>query len=180
VVFLVGIGCMMLIDFLIPHQYFEENTELDPKHKKLYSTGILLALGIAIHNLPEGFAVFISAASNLHLGTALAVAIAAHNIPEGIAVSIPIYYATRSKSKAFTLSLLSGIAEPIGALLGILILGSVLTDTTVNYLFSLVAGIMVFICFDELLPQAFSRKFHKHAISGIFFGIIVMIISLSI
>ena len=170
----------MLLDFMVPHKYFEEKPNLDPKHKKLYSTGILLAFGIAIHNLPEGFAVFISASANLHLGVALAVAIAAHNIPEGIAVSIPIYYATRSKSKAFTLSLLSGIAEPIGALVGLFIIGSSITTTTVDYLFAIVAGIMVFICFDELLPQAFSKKFHQHTITGILFGMIVMIASLSI
>jgi len=178
--FLVGILAMMLIDFLVPHKYLNETEGLHHEHAELYPVGVFIALGIAIHNFPEGMAVFISGLSDIHLGIALAVAIAVHNIPEGIAVSIPIYYATRSKNKAFLYSFLSGIAEPIGAVLVILWLGSSISSSTIGYLFSFVAGIMVFICFDELLPQAMKIDYHKHAIAGILLGMLAMIISLAI
>ena len=179
-VFIGGILFMMLIDFLVPHHYLNEKEGLHQEHKGLYPVGILIALGIAIHNFPEGMAVFISGLSDIHLGIALAVAIAVHNIPEGIAISIPIYYATRSKNKALLYSFLSGIAEPLGAVLVIFWLGSSINKDTIGYLFSFVAGIMVFICFDELLPQAIKIDYHKHAIAGILLGMLAMIASLSI
>jgi zinc transporter, ZIP family len=178
--FIAGIAIMMVIDFCVPHRYLQEQEGIDPKRKALYSTGILTAMGLAIHNLPEGFAVFLSGVANLKLGIAFAIAIAAHNIPEGIAVSVPIYYATKNKRKAFTLSFLSGIAEPIGAIIGILLFKPFLTQAVVAYLFALVAGIMVFICFDELLPQAFNKDYHHQATIGLLLGILVMIASLSV
>ena len=102
--FFFGISTMMVIDFLIPHHYLNEKESQSTEHQHLYSTGVLVALGIAIHNLPEGLAVFLSGLTDIHLGISLAIAIAIHNIPEGIAICIPIYYATRSKTKAFTYS----------------------------------------------------------------------------
>ena len=179
-IFLAGIGAMMLLDFFIPHKYLNETEGLHPDHASLYPTGIFIALGIAIHNFPEGMAVFISSLSDIHLGTALAVAIAVHNIPEGIAIAIPIYYATRSKSRAFIYSFLSGVAEPLGAIAVILFLGKFVSTLTMAYLFAFVAGIMVFICFDELLPHAIKAQHHKLAITGIVLGMILMIASLSI
>ncbi len=178
--FITGIIFMMAIDFIIPHKHMSEKDGINTEHKDLYPTGILLATGIAIHNFPEGMAVFISSLSDPHLGTALAIAIAAHNIPEGIAIAMPIYYSTRSKGKAFLYSFFSGIAEPLGAILMIVWLGNSVTSTTVDYLFAFVAGIMVFICFDELLPQAFKKDYHRIAISGILTGMLIMIASLSI
>jgi len=180
IIFFFGILAMMLIDFIIPHKYLAERDGLNKEHQELYPTGVLIAVGIAIHNFPEGMAVFISGLSDLHLGIALAIAIAVHNIPEGIAISIPIYYSTRSKKKAFFYSFLSGVAEPIGAVLMILWLGNSVSQNTIAYLFAFVAGIMTFICFDELLPHAMKKDYHKQAISGILLGMLLMMASLSI
>lgn len=114
--------------------------------------GIFTALAIAIHNFPEGLATFVSALQEPGVAIPTTVAIAIHNIPEGIAVSVPIYQATGSRRKAFLYSLLSGLAEPLGALLGWLVLQPVMNDTIFGLLFAGVAGIMVFISLDELLP----------------------------
>jgi zinc transporter, ZIP family len=140
----------------------------------------LIALGIAIHNLPEGLAVFISAVADIKLGAALAFAIAIHNIPEGIAVAVPIYYATKSRSKAFWFSVASGLAEPLGALIGLFFLSHYINPALIGYLFALVAGIMVFISFDELLPQMFGSDQHQRAIQGLLLGMFIVMVSLGI
>jgi len=136
------------------------------------------ALAILIHNFPEGLASFTSVVSNPNLGIVVALAIAIHNIPEGIAVSIPVYCATGSKKKALGLSLLSGLSEPIGALVGYAILAPFMNDTIFGILFAGVAGIMVFISLDELLPTA--REYGEHHLSmyGLIGGMIVMAVSL--
>lgn len=148
------------------------------KFKKLYRMGMFTALAIAIHNFPEGLATFISALKDIKLGIPIAIAIAIHNIPEGIAVSVPIYYATGDKKKAFFHSFLSGLAEPVGALVGYFLLMPFMSDTVFGVLFAGVAGIMVFISLDELLPSA--REFGEHHLSiyGLVAGMAVMAISL--
>jgi len=178
-IFMAGIIFMMIIDFITPHEYLLEKEGLNPEYKQLYPTGVFIAIGITIHNFPEGMAVFLSGVANLHLGIALAIAIAAHNIPEGIAVSMPIYYSTKSKGKAFLYSFLSGIAEPIGAIIALVFFYNILTESIIGNLYAFVAGIMVFISFDELLPQAFQTDHHHHAIYGLLFGIMVMMFSLA-
>jgi len=140
--------------------------------------GLFSALAIGIHNFPEGLATFMSGLTNPTLGISIAVAIAIHNIPEGLAVSAPIYYATQSRKKAFFYSFLSGFAEPIGALLGYFILRSVFTETTFGVIFAAVAGIMVYISLDELLPTAEEFGEHHLAIGGLIAGMLVMAISL--
>lgn len=110
--------------------------------------GLFSALAIAIHNFPEGLATFMAGLDDPTLGISIAVAIAIHNIPEGIAVSVPIYYATRNRSKAFWLSFLSGLAEPVGALLGYFLLRHIFNDSTFGVIFAGVAGIMVSIFLD--------------------------------
>lgn len=186
IAFFVGIGFIALIDRLIPS--FENPHEIsnmkspteskDMKDVKLMRMGVFSALALAIHNLPEGLATFIAALNDPTLGVSIAVAIAIHNIPEGIAVSVPIYYATKSRAKAFWFSFLSGLAEPVGALLGYFILSSIFTDATFGLIFAGVAGIMVYISLDELLPTAEEYGEHHVAITGLIAGMAVMAISL--
>ncbi|OEU64809.1 MAG: zinc transporter ZupT [Desulfovibrio sp. S3730MH75] len=191
--FFVGILFIALIDKLVPsyenphemHRIEEMNTDLsveDPfvgKSKaKLFRMGTMAALAIGIHNFPEGLATFTAALKDPHLGVAIAVAIAIHNIPEGIAVSVPIYYATGSKKKAFFYSFLSGLAEPVGALIGYFLLMPFMSDTVFGVVFAGVAGIMVFISFDELLPAAEEYGEHHLSIYGLIAGMAVMALSL--
>jgi ZIP family zinc transporter len=140
--------------------------------------GLFTALAIAIHNFPEGLATFTVALKDTTAAIPIAVAIAIHNIPEGIAVSIPVFYATGNRNKAFFYSFLSGLAEPAGALIGYLIFYSFFNDTVFGILFASVAGIMVFISLDELLPSA--RKYGEHHLSvyGLLAGMAVMAVSL--
>ncbi|MBT3463792.1 zinc transporter ZupT [archaeon] len=177
--FFAGILFIYAIDVLIPHEYEkEESCKHGKNNKNLKRCGTLLAVGIAIHNFPEGIAVFFSSLANIKLGIAMAVAIALHNIPEGIAIAMPIYYATKSRKTAFMYSLLSGIAEPIGALIAWFFLRNYMTTFVLNILLAAVAGIMVFISFDELLPYAYNVKQHHPTVFGILMGMIVMAISL--
>jgi ZIP family zinc transporter len=136
------------------------------------------ALAIAIHNFPEGLATFTSALRDPALGLSIAIAIAIHNVPEGIAVSVPIYYATGSKKRAFWYSFLSGLSEPVGALVGYLLLSTVFNDLIFGILFASVAGIMVFISLDELLPTAEKYGEHHIAIYGVIAGMVIMALSL--
>jgi len=170
------------IDKLIPayENPHEMNTsrKLEEKSEnekaKLMRMGLFSALAIAIHNFPEGLATFLGALSNPTLGVSIAVAIAIHNIPEGLAVSAPIYFATKSKRKAFFLSFLSGFAEPIGALIGYFLLRSVFNESMFGIVFAAVAGIMVYISLDELLPTAEEYGEHHVAITGLILGMAVM------
>ena len=140
--------------------------------------GKFTALAIAIHNFPEGLATFVSALTDMKIAIPIAIAIAIHNIPEGISVSVPIYYATGSKKKAFLYSFLSGMAEPVGALVGYFFLRSIFSDLSFGIIFAMVAGIMVFISLDELLPAAEKYGEHHLSIYGLILGMIVMAVSL--
>lgn len=135
-------------------------------------------MAIAIHNFPEGIATFMSALHDPNLGVAIAVAIAIHNVPEGIAVAVPIFYATGIRMKAFKLSFLSGLAEPFGAFIAYLILMPFLTDVMFGVIFAGVAGIMVFISLDELLPAAKKYDETHLSIYGLVAGMAIMAISL--
>lgn len=146
--------------------------------KSLKRTGIITAFAIAIHNFPEGFATFISSVESLSFGLAIAGAVALHNIPEGLAVSLPIYHATGDKKRAFAYSCLSGLAEPIGAIAGALILMPFMNETVMASVFGVVAGIMVFISFDELLPAARSYDKAHDSLYGLVAGMVVMAVSL--
>lgn len=188
-----GIAVIAIMDFVIPeetnpHEYRDED-ELEAegeearenrKKGELLKMGKLSATAIAIHNFPEGLATFMAAVVDPALGVSIAVAIAIHNIPEGIVVSAPIYYATGDKNKAILWSFASGLAEPFGALFGYLILRPFLNDTLFGIVFALVAGIMVYISIDELLPTAEKYAEHHIAIGGLIAGMIVMAISLII
>ena len=140
--------------------------------------GIFTAMAIGIHNFPEGLATFTAALNDPNLGVAIAIAIAIHNIPEGVAVAVPIFYATGSKLKAFKLSFLSGLSEPIGALIGYIILLNFFNEIVFGVVFAAVAGIMVYISLDELLPAAREYGEHHLSIYGLIAGMIVMAMSL--
>ena len=198
--FFVGILFIAVIDMLVPHQYEEEHTkgigsgireaagqerpEMSPQlapvpQASLMRSGVFLALGIAIHNFPEGLVTFCSAATgDATLGIMMAVAIAIHNIPEGIAISVPIFYATGNRRKAFTYSFLSGVAEPVGALIGYAILLPFLTPVILSSSLAFVAGIMVYISLDEILPLAHRYGKEHFVLIGIGTGMLVMAISL--
>lgn len=183
-----GILLIAVIDKLIPS--FEnpheakrvEQMDKDPFNIKvngnLMKMGVLTAVAIGIHNFPEGIATFISALKDPNLGIAITVAIAIHNIPEGIAVSVPIFCATGDRKKALLYSFLSGLSEPLGALLGYLFLLPIMNDQVFGIMFALVAGIMVFISLDELLPTAIEYDEPHMATYGLIGGMAVMGISI--
>lgn len=173
-----------LIDKLIPadtnpHEIHNE-AEYHPQiaKKRLMRTGVFTALIVAIHNFPEGIATFVSALQSPMLAIPIVAAIAIHNVPEGIAVSVPIYHSTGSRKKAFFYSFASGLSEPFGALIGYLILMPFMNNVVYGVLFAAVAGIMVFISVDELLPTAEEYGEHHLAIYGLVSGMAVMAISL--
>jgi ZIP family zinc transporter len=182
--FFIGIVFIGIVDLLVPeaenpHNFegIDEPRSPDEQHH-LLRAGVMTALAIGIHNFPEGLATFASALSDLQLGIFIALAIAIHNIPEGIAVSIPIFYATSNKNKAFVYSFLSGLSEPVGALIGYLLLMPFLTPGVLAGTLAFVAGIMVYISLDELLPMA-HRYGHGHlVISGVVLGMLIMAVSL--
>lgn len=182
-----GMLLIALIDKFIPKQgnphELKKVEDMNASSKavqdsSLLKMGTFTALAIAIHNFPEGIATFTSALQDPALGIPIAIAIAIHNIPEGIAVSVPIYFATGDKKKAFKLSFLSGLAEPIGAIVAYFLLMPFLNDIIFGIIFSGVAGIMVFISLDELLPAA--KKYDEAHISiyGLIAGMVVMAVSL--
>lgn len=184
--FFFGILLITLIDKLIPstenphevHTVEEMDGESESHKANLMRMGLFTALAIAIHNFPEGLATFTAALSDPSLGIPIAVAIAIHNIPEGIAVAVPIFYATESRKKAFRLSFLSGLSEPIGALVGFLLLYQFFNDIIFGLIFASVAGIMVYVSLDELLPSAREYGEHHLAVYGLVAGMAVMALSL--
>lgn len=190
-----GMFLIALIDKLIPAQEnpheqhdVEEVAAFGPDRPRkrqeravsarMLRMGLLTALAIGIHNFPEGMATFVVALREPATGMAIAVAIALHNIPEGIAVSIPIFYATGSRKRAFFYSLLSGLAEPVGAAIGCVFLIHYMSDAVFGMLFAFVAGIMVFISLDQLLPTAEKHGEHHLCTYGLLAGMALMALSL--
>ena len=192
IAFFLGLIAIFLVDVIVPHDYQTERTNEEqqcsvpewppPDMNDIRvceeRTGILTALGIAIHNLPEGIVIVAGAAASPELGVLLAVAIAMHNIPEGIAVAVPILEATGDRKRAIWYTFLSGMAEPLGAILGALVLGPYMTPEVTEAVLAAVAGVMVFIGLDELLPTA-HRYGEEHATtSGVLAGMIIMVATL--
>lgn len=190
--FFVGMILAFGIDLLIPkdvnpHELKSQNEvycELDSRqsyilrNNTIKRTAIFTAIAITIHNFPEGFATFVSALDSVAFGISIAVAVAIHNIPEGLAVALPIYHATGDKKQALKLTLLSGLSEPLGALVGYFLLAPILGDYTLAISFGAIAGIMVFISLDSLLPTSkLSAKGHE-SVLGVFVGMGVMALSL--
>jgi len=183
-----GILIIAIIDYLVPESAnpheIHKIEEMDDKSARkkakshLMKIGTISAIGIAIHNFPEGMATFIVASGNAALGIPMAVAVAIHNIPEGIAVAIPIYYATGDRKKAFYLSFLTGLSEPVGAVIGYGLLMPFMNEFVFAVILGVVAGIMIFISLDELLPAA--EKYGEHHLTtyGLIGGMAVMAVSL--
>lgn len=196
IAFFAGMFLIGAIDKLIPSEenphevkrvecFIDENgrevcqvKEVPDAKKKLLRTGIFTALAVGIHNFPEGLATFISGMQETSVAIPIAVAIAIHNIPEGVAVSVPVYYSTGSRKKAFLFSFLSGLSEPVGAIIGYTILRPFMNEAVFGIVFAMVAGIMVFISIDELLPSAREYGEHHLSIYGMVAGMIIMAISL--
>lgn len=194
IAFFAGFGAIFLIDVVVPHDYQTERAgedrvceprewpppDIDDIQVCRERTGIFTALGIAIHNLPEGMVIVAGTAASPQLGVLLAVAIAMHNIPEGIAVAVPIIESTGNRARAIWYTFLSGMAEPLGALVGALILQPYLTVGVIEAVLAAVAGVMVFIGLDELLPTA-HRYGEEHATTmGVLVGMVLMVATLVI
>lgn len=185
-----GMALAAVIDKLIPeaenphelHNVEEmqgvDNQQHHHSTRKLRHVGLVTAIGIAVHNFPEGIATFAAAYTDISTGVAIAIAVAIHNIPEGIAVSVPVYHATGSRRKALWYSMLSGLAEPLGALLAWLILTPFITPVVLHCIMAAVAGIMIYISFDELLPAAHYYGESHTSILGLFVGMAIMAVSL--
>lgn len=178
--FFAGMLVLALIDRLLPsHELTLLPLRDGADASALMRTGLFSALAIGIHNFPEGLATFAAALSEPRLGIGIAIAIAIHNIPEGLAISAPVYYATGSRRHAFLISLASGLAEPVGALVGYGLLRPLMSDLVLGLVFASVAGIMIYICLDELLPAAQRTGAHHHLMmGGVTAGMAVMSLSL--
>ena len=187
--FFAGIGVIALLDWLLPNHPLlpaaagaaaADRSAAGQRRAEagLLRTGLFTALAIAIHNFPEGLATFVGAIANPRLGISIALAIAIHNIPEGLAIAAPIYHATGNRRLAFLLSFASGLAEPLGALVGYLLLRHLFGPLVFGVIFASVAGIMVYICLDELLPAAQRHGAHGATIAGVLAGMAVMGLSL--
>lgn len=183
--FLIGMGAYFLLDAFVPHEYIGQHDHSGNRHDPapgafpgLQRTGRLMALGISIHNFPEGMVTFLGSMEDVRLGLAIAVAIAIHNIPEGLAISAPVYAATGSRKKAFAWSFLSGVSEVAGAILAAVFLLPFASEAAMGYVLAAVAGIMVIISLDEIIPAA--KAFHSEhlPILGVILGMAVMMLSL--
>jgi ZIP family zinc transporter len=184
--FFSGMAGYFLIDLLVPHDYLGQHDHALVKDKPpslnsyhtMERTGVLVALGLSIHNVPDGMAIFVAGAKDIRLGFAIAVAIAIHNIPMGLAISTPIYRATASRKKAFLWSFFSGLTGIVGAGLAAAVLMPFLSDTVMGFVFAVVGGIMVVIAIDELVPAAKELSSEHTPMVGVIAGMIVTMITL--
>jgi ZIP family zinc transporter len=180
--FLIGIISVAIIDRLLPNPHeklsMDERAVEGKASSHIKRVGLLTALAITAHNFPEGLATFFTMLDSPELGTSLAIAIALHNIPEGISIAIPVYFATNSKWLALLACLVSGLAEPLGAGIGYLILAPFLTPAVFGAVFAVIAGVMVFLALDELLPTAKHYARGHETVYGLVLGMMVMALSL--
>ena len=175
IAFFIGMVFMVFTEKFCFHEHNDKkcNHCQNEKHA-LYQVGIMTAIAISIHNFPEGIAIFTSAMTNKTLGFSIAAAIAIHNIAVGIAISAPVYYGTEDKKKAFLISIITGLTEPFGALVGFILFKNYMNEAFLGILLGIVAGIMVYISLDELLPSAQKGSNHHMATYSMILGMIVM------
>lgn len=180
--FLLGVVLVLLLDRFVPnpHETIEAQSKQDLSQPQLLRTGLLALFAISAHNLPEGLATFFATLESPALGAPLAVAIAIHNIPEGVAIALPVYGATGRKDYALVASLVSGLAEPLGAALGYFILAPYMSHTIYGMVFGIIGGVMVYLALDELLPTA--KRFSKghETVYGLVSGMAALATSLVI
>ncbi|NLZ52345.1 MAG: zinc transporter ZupT [Thermoanaerobacteraceae bacterium] len=177
VIFMViGLCLAMAIDYFVPHEEFDP-VKNDKPHQNLYRVGFVSMLAMMLHNFPEGIATFMAGYNDPSLGISIGIAIAFHNIPEGISVAMPIYFATQSKMTALKYTFLSGIAEPVGAILAFLVLRPFINEFFLGAIFAVVAGIMIYISFEELIPTSRQYGYSRLALLSAFAGICIMPLS---
>ena len=178
--FIIGVAFAVFTDKLLPEQRINNqlNKSFKSKNNKIYRSGLLIALTMALHNFPEGIVTFIGSVNDLSFGLIIGFAIALHNIPEGMAISVPIYHATGSKRKAFLYAALSGITEPLGALFCYFVINSYLDVFVTAAIMSIVSWIMIFISFFILIPLSFEYKGKLEHVYGLVTGMIVIGISI--
>lgn len=179
--FFVGIIAIAFIDFLVPEAPNPHMAESDSPYGErqgLHRAGLLAGVAIAIHNFPEGIATFLSAARDLQIGLPVAVAVALHNIPEGVAVAVPIYHAGGSKRKAMAYAAVSGLAEPLGALIALAAIEPLLDELVLGCITAAVAGVMVFISVDTLIPNAKRYEEGHDTVYGLITGMALMAVTL--
>lgn len=154
--------------------------KLEEKESSLYKLGIISAITLILHNIPEGIITFLTSQNNINIGIKIGLAITLHNIPEGICIAIPIYYSTKKKSRAILATLISGLSEPLGAILAYLFLYKFITIDILNIIFITVAGIMITLAINEILKESikYSNKNNKYIYIGLFIGILFFILSL--
>ena len=178
-----GIGKGILFSILafiigmILVKYLHKLMDKTEAQNDLYKLGILNMLALILHNFPEGIATFMSSYKDIELGLKLGLAIAFHNIPEGISIAVPIYYATKSKKNAIFKTFLSGIAEPIGAILAYIFLSKYITDSLISIILLLVGGIMITLAIEGILPKAKKYNLNKYLYLGLLIGIILILIN---
>lgn len=180
--FFLGILIMAFFDYFIPFHYLIKNRNKQNINTKpeLFSKALLMTIAFTIHNIPEGMAVFLSSLDQIKLGILLAIAVAIHNIPEGMAVAVSVYQATKNKIEAIKYTTISALAEPLGALIFFLFFINYYAEELIFSFYAVVAGIMIYVSFDELLPSCFQNGVRHYSILGIIFGILVVFISLAI
>lgn len=178
--FVIGVAFAIFTDKLLPENKINNQLKkkFSSKNTKIYRSGLLIALTMALHNFPEGIVTFIGSVNDLSFGLVIGFAIALHNIPEGMAISVPIYHSTGSKRKAFLYAALSGITEPLGALFCYFVINSFLDDFVTASIMSIVSGIMIFISFFVLLPLSFEYKQKLEHVIGLVTGMIVIGVSI--
>ena len=179
--FLFGIIIAVLIDYFIPDHIesdFLNTSKICQKKHRIKRAGLITAMAVTLHNFPEGMATFLVSSQDIMLGIPVAIAIAIHNIPEGIAIALPIFHATGKKRLAILYSFLSGISEPVGGLIGVVLLKTIMPAQSIGIMTAAVAGIMVYLSFDTLLPLAREYGENHHVIIGIVSGMLVMSLGL--
>ncbi len=179
--FFAGIIIAILIDYFIPDHiesdFLSTSQKCNQRHK-IRRAGLITAIAVTLHNFPEGMATFLVSTQDIMLGIPVAIAIAIHNIPEGIAIALPIFHATGKKRLAILYSFVSGISEPVGGLIGVVLLKTIMPGQTIGIMTAAVAGIMVYLSFDTLLPLSREYGENHHVIIGIISGMLIMSLGL--